>query len=157
MADKQNRGPDRPSKEEQEPGVGFPPEAPHVEDERLTTDKPTDGRPQNVGYVEGKLPKHPDFHDNPLVEISHGPEAEEPVGKAPAGTVEVEILRGYVPSVRLNDNGNPVRKDGEFDLADNANGGEKLQVGRIVRLPKKEAAGLIKAGIATTTDNSFDD
>lgn len=159
MADEQKRGPGRPRKEH-EPGVGNPPEfVPDipVEDERETTDKPTDGRPQQVGYVE-EMPKHPDFHDNKLVEISEGPSVgPEPTGKAPAGTVEVEIVRGYVPSVRLDENGNPVKKGGDFEETDNDAGGEKLMPGRIVRLPKKEAAGLIKSGAATTTDNSFDD
>jgi len=155
MADEeQKRGPGRPRREP-EPGQV---QLPEVIDERETTQKPTDGRPQQVGYVN-EMPKHPDFHDNPLVEISNDHESYGGVpGPVPKGCIEVEILRRYVPETKLNEAGNSVSDgQGGHHKQSNAEQGETINPGRVVRLPKKEAARLIKMGVATTTENSFDD
>lgn len=154
MSDEVKRGPGRPRRNENEPGVPYLPEQ---IDERETTEKPTDGRPQQVGYVN-EMPNHPDFHDNPLVEITTDhPDYNGVPGPVPKGCIEVEIVRRYVPEVRINDAGNAVSDgDGGHRAQDNAGQGATLAPGRIVRLPKKEAARLIKNGVATTTENSFD-
>lgn len=66
---------------------------------------------------------------------------EETTTKRPR-KVKVQILRGYVPA----------------DAPTNAWGGyDKLRPGDTASLPASEAAFVIKAGIATTTADSFED
>jgi len=154
MNDEPKRGPGRPRKDEIQPGEPYLPEQ---IDERETTDKPTDGRPQQVGHVD-RMPNHPDFHTNRLVEkdIEHDDSDGTP-GPVPKGCIEVEVLRRYNPEVTINDAGNAVSDgSGGFRRVDNSVQNDALAVGRIVRLPKKEAARLIKAGVVTTTENAFD-
>jgi hypothetical protein len=65
-------------------------------------------------------------------------------------TIEVELLRKYVPE-------NIVNEDGSLAAQPNDQNNVPLAAGTIVRLPKKEASRVVQRGIATLTDNSFGD